>query len=109
MTQKCPCDVAVFQLCHRDFTGESAIWSVEDILGGDLDFRREMLTSKEEVQGWRCDDDFGVWVELGGRQIVDDFLDGLDGPIPRMRVSVSAVPEPQGSLVYPYILKLPPT
>ena len=82
MTEQCPRDVAVLQLCYRDLTSEGTVGFVEDILGCNLDVGRKVLTSEEKVQTGRCDDNFGIRVELGCGQVVDDLFDGLDRPIP---------------------------
>ena len=44
-----------------------------------------MFTSEEEVEAGRCDDNFGVRIELGCGKVVDNFFDGLDRPIPKIR------------------------
>ena len=62
MTKKGPCDVAVFELVDRDFTSESSIGLVKDILGRNLDARLEVLAGEEKIESWRCNDD--LWTSL---------------------------------------------
>ena len=45
--EKCPCDVAVFQLSDGDLTGEGTIGLVEDILCGDFNTGLEMFAGEE--------------------------------------------------------------
>lgn len=44
-----------------------------------------MLAGQEEVEGGRGDDDFGVGVDLGLVELVDDGLDRLDRAVPGKR------------------------
>ena len=77
-----PCDVAVLELGDGDLTREGAVWLVEDVLGSDFDAFAEVLAGKEEVEEWWCDDDFGVLVNVGLVQVLDDALDGVNRPVP---------------------------
>jgi hypothetical protein len=48
----------VFELVDADFAGEGAVRLVEDVLGGYFEAGAEVLACKEEVEGWRGNDDF---------------------------------------------------
>lgn len=52
-----PGDVGVLELLGGDFTSEGSVGLVEDVLGGDLEARAEVLTGEEEVEEGRCNDD----------------------------------------------------
>lgn len=51
-----PGNVAVRELRHGDLAGEGTVGLVEDVLGSNLDLGSEKLTSEEEVEGRRSDD-----------------------------------------------------
>ena len=57
MAENRPCDAAVLELVGRDLAGEGAAGLVEDVLRGDFEAGAQMLAGKEEVEGWRGDDD----------------------------------------------------
>jgi hypothetical protein len=57
VTEEGPGDIAVFELVDGDLAGESSVGLVEDVLGCNLDAWSEMLTGKEEVESWGCNDD----------------------------------------------------
>jgi hypothetical protein len=57
VSEECPGDVTVFELVDGDFTSESAVGLIEDVLGSDLKRALQVFTGKEEVECWWCDDD----------------------------------------------------
>lgn len=91
VAQDGPGDVAVLELGDRDFAGEGTVGLVEDVLRGDLDAGAEVLPDQEEVECWGGDDYFGVGVQLGLVQVLNDGLDGLNVTIPRGQWVVSLV------------------
>jgi hypothetical protein len=52
-----PCYAAVLELVNADLAREGAVGLVEDVLGGDFNALAEMFAGKEEVKGWRGDND----------------------------------------------------
>lgn len=98
MSENGPGNVALLELVDRDLTREGAVWLVEDVLCGDLDAFTEMLTGEQEVErrgsndnlcallargsGTEQDQLASVRVELSLVEVLDDFGDGLDGPVP---------------------------
>jgi hypothetical protein len=103
-----PADVAVLELRDGDFTGEGAVGLVEDVLGGDFEALAEVLAGEEEVEGGWGDDDFGVGVELGVVEVLDDVGDAGDGAVPERRSEL--VERCDGRVAgRTNILKLPPT
>lgn len=56
VTQDSPGDTRVLQLLNGDFTSESAIWLVIDVLGGDLEAFAEVFAGEEKVEGRRGND-----------------------------------------------------
>jgi hypothetical protein len=57
VAKKSPGNIAVLELIDRDFSSESTVGLVEDILGCDLKTRLKMLPSKEKVECWRSNND----------------------------------------------------
>lgn len=86
MTQDRPGDVAVLELVDGDLAREGAVGLVEDVLGSDFDAGAQMLAGDEQVEGGRGDDDFGVGVEFGVVEALDDLFDGLDRAVPEGEV-----------------------
>jgi len=57
VSQQCPFDLGLLELCDADFAGEGAVGLVEDVLGAYANFFADMLAGKEEVErGWGDDD-----------------------------------------------------
>ena len=56
VAQNGPCDVAIGKLGDRDFSGESTVGSVEDILGSNLKAGAEVLTGEKQVKRRGRDD-----------------------------------------------------
>merc|ERR1712177_123287 len=81
VAQERPGDVAVLELLDRDLAREGAVGLVEDVLGGDLEARAEVLAGEEEVERGRGHNDFGVLVQLGLVQVLDNALDRVDGAV----------------------------
>lgn len=75
MAEKSPSDVRVLELRDGDLACEGAVGLVEDVLGGDFNAGAEVLACEEEVEGRGGDDDFGVGVDFGVVEAVDDLLD----------------------------------
>ena len=57
MSQQCPLDLSLLELCNTDLAGEGAVGLIEDILGAYANFFADMLAGEEEVEGGRGDDD----------------------------------------------------
>lgn len=116
VAQDGPVDAAVLELRDGDFAGEGAVGLVVDVLGGDLNAGAEAFADEEEIQVGGRDDNLwselsnavsidrgctvmdslrskgglkrtDVGVEFGLVQVVDNLLDGRDGPVPRRRDS----------------------
>jgi len=57
VSHKCPCNARFLQLIHANLSCKSAIWFIEDVLGGNFDAFTEMFAGEEKVEGrWRNDD-----------------------------------------------------
>lgn len=82
MTNDNPVDVGVLQLLNADFTSESAVGLVEDVLGSNADLLVGQAAGEGEVQGGRRDDNLGVGVELSRVEVVHDVGDALDNTVP---------------------------
>jgi len=57
VSQQCPLDLGLLELCDADLAGEGAVGLVEDILCAYADLFADMLAGEEEVEGGRGDDD----------------------------------------------------
>ena len=74
-------------MLNRDLSRESSVWLVEDILSCDFDSFAEVLAGEEQVEGWWCDNNFSVGVELCVVEVGNNLLDFGNAAIPG-RVSV---------------------
>jgi hypothetical protein len=87
-----PVNLSILKLLNADFTSESTVGLVEDVLGGNANLRVGSLAGKEEVEGRGRDDDFDGGVELGLVEVLDDGGDGVSDTVPiiapRMLVAV---------------------
>ena len=62
VAKQCPCDARVFELLNRDLACEGSIRPIKDILSGHLDGGIKMFSREKQVERWRRDDDFCIWV-----------------------------------------------
>jgi hypothetical protein len=69
-------------LLSRDLAGKGSVGLVEDVLRCDLEALAKVLACEEEVEGWGCDDDLCVGVELGLIQVLNDVGDALNRAVP---------------------------
>jgi hypothetical protein len=87
-----PVNLSILELLNADFTGESTVGLVEDVLGGNANLGVGSLAGKEEVEGRGGDDDLDGGVELGLIEVLDDGGDGVSDTVPiiapRMLVAV---------------------
>ena len=58
VSQDGPCDPRILELLYTDFTGESTVGLVENILSGYFKTGAEVFACEEEIKGWRGDDNF---------------------------------------------------
>lgn len=92
MSDNNPVNLSILELLNADFTSESTVGLVEDVLGGNANLGVGSLAGKEEVEGRGGDDDFDGGVELGLIEVLDDGGDGVSDTVPivapRMLVAV---------------------
>lgn len=122
VAQDGPVDAAVLELGNADLAGERTVGLVKDVLSSNLQARLEMLADEQKVEGRRGDHDLcmasvsghqigwstagnltGIGIQLGLVEVLDDGLDGLDGPVPNARQHVlpsnirrASCPSPRG-------------
>lgn len=82
VSNESPVDLEILELLDADFTGESAVGLVEDVLGSDADVVVGDLAGERQVGSGRGDDDLGVGVELGRVEVVDDGGDAVGNTVP---------------------------
>lgn len=70
------------QLLRTDFTCESSIGLVEDVLAADLDLGLQMFTYEEEEEAGWGDDDFCLGIEGSFVQALNYVGDRFDRAIP---------------------------
>jgi hypothetical protein len=54
VSEECPGDVAILELLYGDFTSESTVWFVENILSCNLEAGSQVLTGEKEVKRRWC-------------------------------------------------------
>lgn len=86
MSEDGPVDVGLTELLNTDFTRESTVGPVEDILSRDTDLPVCDFTGEEEVEGRRGDDDLGGGVERGGVEVLDDGGSALSIAVPIIEI-----------------------
>ena len=77
-----PVDLSIAELLDTDFTGESTIGLVEDVLGGHADLVASSLAGREQVEGGGRDDDLGGGVQAGSIEVVDDGGNAVRSTVP---------------------------
>ena len=82
MSNDGPVDLSVLELVHGDFTSESTVGLVEDVLGSHADLLVGDLASEKQVEGGRGDDDLGRLVELGVVEVLDDAGNAFRSTVP---------------------------
>lgn len=82
VSNKSPVDLEILKLLDTDFTGESTVGLVKDVLGSDADVLVGDLAGELQVGSGRGDDDLGVGIELGRVEVVDDGGDAVGNTVP---------------------------
>lgn len=82
VSNESPVDLEILELLDADFTGESTVGLVEDVLGSDTDVVVGDLAGERQVGSGGRDDDLGVGVELGRVEVVDDGGDAVGNTVP---------------------------
>jgi hypothetical protein len=77
-----PVNLSILELLNADFTGESTVGLVEDVLGGNANLGVGSLAGMEEVEGRGGDDDFDGGVKLGLIEVFNDGGDGVSDTVP---------------------------
>lgn len=65
MSDNDPVNLSILELLNANFTGESTVGLVEDILGSNANLGVGSLAGEEEVESGGGDDDLDGGVELG--------------------------------------------
>lgn len=82
MSNDSPVDLKVPELLNADFTSESTVGLVEDVLSSNTNLLVGDLAGELQVESGRGDDDLGVGVELGRVEVFDDGGDAVGNTVP---------------------------
>lgn len=82
MSDNGPVNLGILELLHAQFTGESTVGLIVDILGCDRDRRVGEFAGECEVDGGRGNDDLSGGIALGIVDVGDDGLDGVSDSVP---------------------------
>ena len=77
-----PVDLGIPELLNANFTSESTVGLVEDVLSSDTNLLIGDLTGKGQVESGRGDDNLGGGVELSRVEVVDDGGDTVSTTVP---------------------------
>ena len=77
-----PVDLGIPELLNANFTSESTVGLVEDVLSGNTDLLIGDLAGKGQVESGRGDDNLGGGVELSRVEVVDDGFDTVSTTVP---------------------------
>lgn len=76
-----PVNLSILELLNANFTGESTVGLVEDILGSNANLGVGSLAGEEEVESGGGDDDLDGGVELGLVEVLNDGGDGVSDTV----------------------------
>jgi hypothetical protein len=82
VSHKSPINLCILELLNAQFTSESTVGLVVDILSGNGDRRVGEFAGECEVDGGRGNDDLSGGVALGVVDVGDDGLDGVGDSVP---------------------------
>ena len=77
-----PVDLSIPELLNTNFTSESTVGLVEDVLSGNTNLLIGDLAGKGQVESGRGDDNLGGGVELSRVEVVDDGGDTVSTTVP---------------------------
>lgn len=77
-----PVDLGIPELLNTNFTSESTVGLVEDVLSSNTNLLIGDLASKGQVESGRGDDNLGGGVELSRVEVVDDGGDTVSTTVP---------------------------
>lgn len=77
-----PVDLGIPELLNANFTSESTVGLVEDVLSSNTDLLIGDLAGKGQVESGRGDDNLGGGVELSRVEVVDDGFDTVSTTVP---------------------------
>ena len=77
-----PVDLSIPELLNTNFTSESTVGLVEDVLSGNTNLLIGDLAGKGQVESGRGDDNLGGGVELSRVEVVDDGFDTVSTTVP---------------------------
>ena len=77
-----PVDLSIPELLNTNFTSESTVGLVEDVLSSNTDLLIGDLAGKGQVESGRGDDNLGGGVELSRVEVVDDGGDTVSTTVP---------------------------
>ena len=77
-----PVDLGIPELLNTNFTSESTVGLVEDVLSSNTDLLIGDLAGKGQVESGRGDDNLGGGVELSRVEVVDDGFDTVSTTVP---------------------------
>ena len=77
-----PVDLSIPELLNTNFTSESTVGLVEDVLSSNTDLLIGDLAGKGQVESGRGDDNLGGGVELSRVEVVDDGFDTVSTTVP---------------------------
>ena len=83
MPRQGPPDLGIGQLFGTDLASKSAIGSVKNVLGADLDFGLQVFSDEEKEKARWGYNDFGSWIQRRMVEVMNDVCYALDGAIPR--------------------------
>ena len=77
-----PVDLGIPELLNANFTSESTVGLVEDVLSGNTNLLIGDLAGQGQVESGRGDDNLGGGVELSRVEVVDDGFDTVSTTVP---------------------------
>jgi hypothetical protein len=94
-----PVNLSILELLNANFTGESTVGLVEDILGSNANLGVGSLAGEEEVESGGGDDDLDGGVELGLVEVLNDGGDGVSDTVPIIASTMSVAVQLQAGMV----------